>query len=81
MTTSSDISTSHSKEKVSTQGKSTVQKNSHNSLKVKSKRDIALNYVTQTHAQENETHLLFPISMITMLELECCLASSSQVVR
>ena len=26
-------------------------------------------------------HLLFPISMMTMLALECCLASSNQVVK
>ena len=26
-------------------------------------------------------HLLFPMSMMTILELECCLASSSHVVR
>ena len=27
------------------------------------------------------TDLLFPMSMMTMLELECCLASSNHVVR
>ena len=27
------------------------------------------------------SHLLFPMSMMTILELECCLASSSHVVR
>ena len=31
--------------------------------------------------QFGNSYLLFPMSMITMLELACCLASSSQLVR
>jgi hypothetical protein len=30
---------------------------------------------------EAMTNLLFPMSMMTMLELECCLASSNHVVK
>lgn len=32
-------------------------------------------------SRSERTYLLFPMSMMTMLELECCLASSNHVVR